>query len=79
MITVACLSRTKQKSDELSCYNLISFHLFISLNRPPLLGFAHMEPQFSIRCVEVGDDDDTGKFGALETYYYYIINDDWSR
>lgn len=37
---------------------LFSFNLF---NRPPLLGFAHMEPQFSIRCVEVGDDDDTGK------------------
>ncbi|CRL00069.1 CLUMA_CG013353, isoform A [Clunio marinus] len=26
-----------------------------SCSRPPLLGFAHMEPQFSIRCVEVGD------------------------
>lgn len=31
------------------------------MDRPPLLGFAHMEPQFSIRCVEVGDDDDTGE------------------
>ncbi|XP_022242610.1 ubiquitin-protein ligase E3B-like isoform X2 [Limulus polyphemus] len=27
-----------------------------SCSKPPLLGFAHLEPPFSIRCVEVGDD-----------------------
>nr|CAD7456022.1 unnamed protein product [Timema tahoe] len=31
-----------------------------SCSKPPLLGFAHLEPPFSIRCVEVGDDEDTG-------------------
>lgn len=28
--------------------------------RPPLLGFSHMEPQFSIRCVEVSEEEDVG-------------------
>jgi ubiquitin-protein ligase E3 B len=27
-----------------------------SCSKPPLLGFAHLEPAFSIRCVEVSDD-----------------------
>lgn len=31
-----------------------------SCSKPPLLGFAHLEPCFSIRCVEVGDDEDNG-------------------
>uniref|UniRef100_A0A1Y1M188 HECT-type E3 ubiquitin transferase n=6 Tax=Photinus pyralis TaxID=7054 RepID=A0A1Y1M188_PHOPY len=31
-----------------------------SCSKPPLLGFAHLEPPFSIRCVEVGDDEDNG-------------------
>lgn len=31
-----------------------------SCSKPPLLGFAHLEPPFSVRCVEVGDDMDTG-------------------
>ncbi|KAL1381557.1 hypothetical protein pipiens_003410 [Culex pipiens pipiens] len=31
-----------------------------SCSKPPLLGFAHLEPPFSIRCVEVGDDEDIG-------------------
>lgn len=36
-----------------------------SCSCPPLLGFAHLQPPFSIRCVEVGDDDDRGKFSKL--------------
>ncbi|KAG0715753.1 Ubiquitin-protein ligase E3B [Chionoecetes opilio] len=32
-----------------------------SCSKPPLLGFTNLEPPFSIRCVEVGDDEDTGK------------------
>ncbi|KAJ8725864.1 hypothetical protein PYW08_004047 [Mythimna loreyi] len=31
-----------------------------SCSKPPVLGFAHLKPPFSIRCVEVGDDEDTG-------------------
>uniref|UniRef100_A0A8C5H6B6 Ubiquitin-protein ligase E3B n=1 Tax=Gouania willdenowi TaxID=441366 RepID=A0A8C5H6B6_GOUWI len=31
-----------------------------SCSRPPLLGFAYLKPPFSIRCVEVSDDQDTG-------------------
>lgn len=31
-----------------------------SCSKPPLLGFAHLEPPFSIRCVEVADDQDMG-------------------
>ncbi|XP_043282173.1 ubiquitin-protein ligase E3B isoform X2 [Venturia canescens] len=31
-----------------------------SCSKSPLLGFAYLEPPFSIRCVEVGDDEDTG-------------------
>ncbi|XP_039770984.1 ubiquitin-protein ligase E3B isoform X2 [Ornithorhynchus anatinus] len=31
-----------------------------SCSRSPLLGFAYLKPPFSIRCVEVSDDQDTG-------------------
>ncbi|CAD5110961.1 DgyrCDS315 [Dimorphilus gyrociliatus] len=31
-----------------------------SCSKPPLLGFANLEPPFSIRCVEVSDDQDNG-------------------
>ncbi|XP_031779888.1 ubiquitin-protein ligase E3B isoform X3 [Nasonia vitripennis] len=31
-----------------------------SSSKSPLLGFATLEPPFSIRCIEVGDDEDTG-------------------
>lgn len=31
-----------------------------SCSKPPLLGFAHLEPAFSIRFVDVADDDDRG-------------------
>lgn len=31
-----------------------------SCSKPPLLGFAHLKPQFSIRCVEVSEDQDVG-------------------
>uniref|UniRef100_A0A5S6QH07 Ubiquitin-protein ligase E3B n=1 Tax=Trichuris muris TaxID=70415 RepID=A0A5S6QH07_TRIMR len=31
-----------------------------SCSKPPLLGFEYLEPPFSIRCVEVGDDQDEG-------------------
>jgi len=31
-----------------------------SCSKPPLLGFSNLDPPFSIRCVEVSDDEDTG-------------------
>ncbi|XP_014225779.1 ubiquitin-protein ligase E3B [Trichogramma pretiosum] len=31
-----------------------------SCSKPPLLGFAYLDPPFSIRCIEVSDDEDTG-------------------
>ncbi|KAL9980647.1 hypothetical protein ACROYT_G009257 [Oculina patagonica] len=31
-----------------------------SCSKPPLLGFAHLEPPFSVRCVECNDDEDEG-------------------
>jgi hypothetical protein len=47
-----------------------------SCSKPPLLGFAHLEPPFSIRCVEVGDDEDTGdtigKFTAFVFNQYML-------
>lgn len=42
-----------------------------SCSKPPLLGFAHLEPPFSIRCVEVGDDEDTGDTIG-ESFYIYL-------
>lgn len=32
------------------------FQFVTSCSRPPLLGFAYLKPPFSIRCVEVSDD-----------------------
>jgi len=38
-----------------------SFLKFVtSCSKPPLLGFENLEPPFSIRCVEVSDEDDDG-------------------
>ncbi|XP_031572556.1 ubiquitin-protein ligase E3B-like [Actinia tenebrosa] len=31
-----------------------------SCSKPPLLGFEHLEPPFSVRCVECSDDEDDG-------------------
>ncbi|KAL7071225.1 hypothetical protein ACQ4LE_009425 [Meloidogyne hapla] len=45
-------------------FNCEERHLFLkfvtSCSRPPLLGFAYLEPPFSIRCVETSDDLDHG-------------------
>ncbi|XP_041348845.1 ubiquitin-protein ligase E3B-like [Gigantopelta aegis] len=45
-------------------FTLMERSLFLkfvtSCSKPPLLGFSSMEPPFSIRCVEVSDDQDTG-------------------
>lgn len=41
-------------------YFFFALQFVTSCSKSPLLGFAHLEPPFSIRCVEVGDDEDTG-------------------
>ena len=44
------------------CFLLIlhCLQFVTSCSKAPLLGFAHLEPPFSIRCVEVPDDSDSG-------------------
>ncbi|XP_023230770.1 ubiquitin-protein ligase E3B-like [Centruroides sculpturatus] len=45
-----------------------------SCSKPPLLGFAHLEPSFSIRCVEVSDDQDTGDTVGSVLRGFFTIN-----
>uniref|UniRef100_A0A3Q3QSS8 Ubiquitin-protein ligase E3B n=1 Tax=Monopterus albus TaxID=43700 RepID=A0A3Q3QSS8_MONAL len=48
-------------SSDFSAEERAMFLKFVtSCSRPPLLGFAYLKPPFSIRCVEVSDDQDTG-------------------
>ena len=35
----------------------VSEQFVTSCSRPPLLGFSHLEPKFTIRFVDVGDDE----------------------
>ena len=53
-----CVSRMALLADWVCCVYVRQF--VTSCSKPPLMGFAHLEPPFSIRCVEVGDDDDIG-------------------
>ena len=45
-----------QDSAHCSVFWLFFFQFVTSCSKPPLLGFQHLEPPFSIRCVEVSDD-----------------------
>ncbi|CAM1325746.1 UBE3B (predicted) [Pycnogonum litorale] len=45
-----------------------------SCSKPPLLGFAHLEPAFSIRCVEVSDDLDTGDTVASVIRGFFTVH-----
>lgn len=48
-----------------------------SCSKPPLLGFANLEPPFSIRCVEVSDDQDLGDtFGSMLRTFLAIRRSD---
>ncbi|KAG9509732.1 Ubiquitin-protein ligase E3B, partial [Fragariocoptes setiger] len=48
-----------------------------SCSKPPLLGFANLEPPFSIRCVEVSDDQDQGDtFGSVIRGFFAIRRSD---
>jgi HECT-domain (ubiquitin-transferase) len=38
------------------CRVFVRVQFVTSCSKAPLLGFAHLEPPFSIRCVEVSDD-----------------------
>ena len=53
-------------------------HMFLkfvtSCSKPPLLGFAHLQPPFSVRCVEVGDDADTGDTIGSVLRGFFAIN-----
>jgi len=41
-------------------YNILLNQFVTSCSKPPLLGFSYLEPPFSIRCVQVADDEDFG-------------------
>lgn len=51
---------------------VVYLQFITSCSKSPLLGFAHLEPQFSIRCVEVGDDEDTGD--TIGEYPFLLIS-----
>ena len=40
-----------------------------SCSKPPLLGFAHLEPPFSVRCVECNDDE----VGVYESKIKFLL------
>lgn len=56
-----------------------SFSFFLqfvtSCSRPPLLGFAYLKPPFSIRCVEVSDDQvemsKEGESVLLQLWFFF--------
>lgn len=52
---------------------LFASQFVTSCSKSPLLGFAHLEPPFSIRCVEVGDDEDTGDTIGMKLYTSHTI------
>ncbi|XP_055328576.1 ubiquitin-protein ligase E3B-like isoform X2 [Paramacrobiotus metropolitanus] len=45
-----------------------------SCSKPPLLGFSYMDPPFSIRCVEVSDDQDSGDTLGSVIRGFFTIN-----
>lgn len=45
-----------------------------SCSKPPLLGFVNLDPPFSIRCVEVSDDEDTGDTLGMKLLYAHKTN-----
>ena len=45
-----------------------------SCSKPPLLGFAHLQPPFSIRCVEVGDDEDHGDTIGTQRHISFVFS-----
>ena len=66
---------------EFDCRERQLFLKFVtSCSKPPLLGFAHLEPPFSIRCVEVSEDQDTGDtLGTVLKGFFHIKRQEVSR
>lgn len=57
-------------------YHFTSFRYLqfvTSCSKPPLLGFAHLEPPFSIRCVEVSIAFQSSRIGFLLTPNFVIV------
>ncbi|CBY42450.1 unnamed protein product [Oikopleura dioica] len=63
------------KKDERSAF----LKFVTSCSCPPLLGFAHLQPPFSIRCVEVGDDDDRGRLPTASTCFNLLKLPNYSK
>lgn len=57
-------------------YYIFSYLQFItSCSKPPLLGFAQLDPPFSIRCVEVADDQvRVGNSNKESSYSLHMYN-----
>lgn len=50
-----------------------------SCSRPPLLGFAYLKPPFSIRCVEVSDDQVLPLLGDIScSWGWFAVPPGWS-
>jgi len=45
-----------------------------SCSKAPLLGFAHLEPPFSIRCVEVSDDQVSATVSTTVSVVVVVIS-----
>lgn len=62
-VTLSLWTKMPAKTDRLQLWICFIFfsssssQFVTSCSKPPLLGFAHLEPPFSIRCVECNDDE----------------------
>ena len=52
---------------------ILYFQFVTSCSKPPLLGFANLEPPFSVRCVEVSDDQVQKNICAISFYFIEIL------
>ena len=55
-----------QRLPTLDCRPHLLLQFVTSCSRPPLLGFAYLKPPFSIRCVEVSDDQVYHRWGRAD-------------
>lgn len=62
-VTLSLWTKMPTKTDRVQLWICFIFfsssssQFVTSCSKPPLLGFAHLEPPFSIRCVECNDDE----------------------
>lgn len=65
------------KNDFTSEEHRLFLKFVTSCSNPPLLGFVHLEPPFSIRCVEGSDDQDRGDtIGSIFRGFFTIRHRD---